>query len=231
MAAPKKVDYERIEPGWRAGIKSPAQLAAEYTQDTGVSVSHAAIIKHFKKLGVPRDLREKVLAKADAMVMQAMVTGKVSPATIVKDSRLIEQGAIDVAQVRMSHRFDISRMRALVMRLLAECEAETADPEVFADLGEMMRSPDANGQDRMADAYRKAISLPQRIKGVKELADAMRILVTMEREAYGIGDLAADSPATKTADAVIERMNRARGLGVRTALLPGVAMDLGVTDA
>ena len=28
MAAPKKVDYEAIEPGWRAGIKSPEQLAA-----------------------------------------------------------------------------------------------------------------------------------------------------------------------------------------------------------
>lgn len=55
MPARKKVDYERIEPGWRAGVLSPAQLAAEYTEATGVSVSHAAIIKHFKKLGVPRD--------------------------------------------------------------------------------------------------------------------------------------------------------------------------------
>ena len=64
MAAPKKVDYERIEPGWRAGIKSPAQLASEYTEATGISVSRSAIIKHFTELGVPRDLKAKVRAAA-----------------------------------------------------------------------------------------------------------------------------------------------------------------------
>ena len=50
--------------------------------DTGVSVSHAAIITHFKKLGVPRSLVAKVRAKSDAMVMESMVTGKVSSVTI-----------------------------------------------------------------------------------------------------------------------------------------------------
>ena len=54
MPARKKVDYERIEPGWRAGALSPSQLAAEYTDATGVSVSRSAIIKHFTELGIPR---------------------------------------------------------------------------------------------------------------------------------------------------------------------------------
>ena len=54
MAAPKKIDYDRIEPGWRAGLLSPHQLAAAYTEETGQKVSHAAIIKHFKKAGIAR---------------------------------------------------------------------------------------------------------------------------------------------------------------------------------
>ena len=56
MAAPKKIDYDRIAPGWRAGLLRPHQLAALYTEETGQKVSHAAIIKHFKKSGIARDL-------------------------------------------------------------------------------------------------------------------------------------------------------------------------------
>lgn len=187
MAAPKKVDYEAIEPGWRAGLKSPQQLATEYTEKTGVKVSRSAIIKHFEKLGVPRDLKAKVQAKADAMVAQAMVTGVVSTETTVNDAQIIATAAVDVARIRIAHRTDITRMRALVLRLLTECEAEAGDPGLFAALGDMLRSPDERGQDKLNEVYQKAISLPQRIKGVKELAESLRILVAMEREAYGIG--------------------------------------------
>lgn len=193
MAAPKKVDYEAIEPGWRAGLKSPAQLAAEYTKETGVAVSRSAIIKHFDKLGVPRDLSAKVHAKADAMVAEAMVTGKVSTATTMKDSAVIDAAATDVARVRIAHRTDITRMRCLVLRLLEECEAEAADPSIFGQMGELLRSPDRNGVDKLNEAYMKAISLPQRIKGVKDLADALRVLIALEREAYGLDRAAGNA--------------------------------------
>ncbi len=186
MAAPKKIDYERIEPGWRAGIKSPAQLAAEYTAETGVSVSHAAIIKHFRKLGIPRDLRAKVQAKADAMVMQAMVTGKVSSETTVKDAELIARGAQDVATIRISHRADITRMRRIVLDLLGELEQQTGNPELFEQLGEMLRSEDDRSQDKRNEIYQKVISTAGRIDGLKKLAEAMKILIGLEREAYGL---------------------------------------------
>ena len=197
MAAHKKVDYEAIEPGWRAGIKSPLQLANEYTAATGGQVSRSAIIKHFEKLGVARDLKARVQAKANAMVAQAMVTGKVSTATTVAEATIINAAATDQAQVQISHRTDITRMRRLVLVLLAECEAECGDPALFEQLGEILRNPDKSGQDRLNEAYRKAISLPQRIKGVKDLADALRGLVAMEREAYGL-----ESGADKALDAL-----------------------------
>jgi hypothetical protein len=211
MAAPKKVDYEAIEPGWRAGLKSPQQLAAEYTEKTGIKVSRSAIIKHFEKLGVPRDLRAKVMAKADAMVAQAMVTGKVSAETTVTTAEIVATAAADVAAIRLAHRGDITRMRSLVIRLLAECEAEAADPAVFESLGELLRNPDERGQDKLNEAYHKAISLPQRIKGVKELAEALRVLIALEREAYGIGvEEKPKTPLEDLSDEEIEARLRAR---------------------
>jgi hypothetical protein len=200
MAAPKKVDYERIEEGWRAGILSPAQLAAAYTKETGVSVSHAAIIKHFKKLGVPRDLKAKVQAKAEAMVMAAMVTGKVSSETTPKDAEIIDRSATTVATIRLAHRTDIARGRKLAMALLQELEAETSNPDALDKLAELIESQ-ADGEDdaaaqkrreKLQEAYAKAVSLPGRIDNAKKLAETLRHLIGLEREAFGL-----EAPAQK----------------------------------
>ncbi len=188
MAAQKKVDYEAIEPGWRAGIKSPAQLAAEYTEATGISVSRSAIIKHFDKLGVPRDLSAKVHAKAEAMVAEAMVTGKVSTVTTVADATIINAAAVDVATIRISHRKDIALSRTLCMSLLGELQAQTANLPGLVELGEILRQPNENGADRLNDIYRAVISLPERSKTMKALTESLKNLVGMEREAYGLDE-------------------------------------------
>ena len=131
MAAPSKVDYERILPGWRAGVKSPDQLAAEYTAETGIKVSRQAIQKHFQKLRIPRDLTAQVRAKADAMVLEAGVTGKVQskdlpPATAV----VVEQAALDSAAIQLAHRVDIKRGREVVAQLQADLETIAGHQDV-----------------------------------------------------------------------------------------------------
>lgn len=188
MAATKKVDYARIEPGWRAGILSPRQLAAQYTKETGDPVSHAAIVNHFKKAGIDRDLAAKIRAKADAMVTQAMVTGKVTPEPLVPERQVIEDNATQIASVRIGHRKDIARARSVAANLLTELELQTGPDAaaMLADLGELMRSPDDKGQDKLAEIYQKVISLPGRVKTMKDLGDSMRVLIGLEREAYGI---------------------------------------------
>lgn len=204
MAAIKKVDYDRIEADWRAGLLSPRQLAAKYTEETGIPVSHAAIISHFKKHGIERDLAEKIKAKADAMVTRAMVTGKVTREQTVPDVQIIEDGAVQVAIVRIGQRKDISRARNVANNLLAEIEGQTGPDaaRLLADLGEMMRNPDDKGQDKLNDVYQKAASLPGRVKTMKELSDAMRILIGLEREAFSIGP-GTDDPAGKPQKRVV----------------------------
>lgn len=191
----KRIDWERIEPDWRAGRKSVLQIAADYETETGTKVSHTAINKHFKTLGVPRDLSQKVRDKADALVSAAMVSGMVSTETNLADSKIIETNAVVVANVQLSQRKDIIRGRALCMSMLAELEAESDNPELFAQIGELLAAPDEKGVDKLNEAYRKAISLPQRIDGVKKLAETLKILVGLERQAFGISDNAeGDKP-------------------------------------
>jgi len=193
MAAPKKVDYERIEPAWRAGIKSPAQLASDYTEATGTPVSRPAIIKHFKNLGIPRDLKAKIQAKADAMVAASLVTGKVSTLSTETEKTIIDTVATEVATVRLSHRKDIGRSRSLAMKLLDELESQTLQVPELAHLGELMAKPDDKGLDKLNELYQKIISLPSRTKTMKDLADTLKTLVSLEREAYGLAT--AEAPA------------------------------------
>ena len=193
MAAPKKVDYERIEPGWRAGIKSPAQLAAEYTESTGVEVSRAAIIQHFSKLGVPRNLNAKIQAKADAMVAESMVTGKVSVVTTKRDSEIIESVAVGVATVRLSHRTDIQKSKQITNKLLEELN--TADPKITP--------------------------LKERSQILKQLVDSQKVVVSMEREAFGMAQMVEDPTTLPAAKDDMEYARRIAFALTRAAELKG----------
>jgi len=159
MAAPRIIDYGRIEPGWRAGLLSVQQLADEYKEATGKAVTLTAINKHFKGLGIPRDLSAKIKAKADAMVSAAMVSGKVSvdgSETMPADAKLIESASTTVANVQLSHRADIKRLRT---------RAAAYEQEL----------------DGCADE-----DLAKRVRILRDLKDCTCSLIAAEREAFGM---------------------------------------------
>lgn len=206
MPAPKKVDYARIEPGWRAGILSPHQLAAQYTEDTGVAVSHTALIKHFRKAGVPRDLNAKVRAKAEAMVSQAMVTGKVSKETTVADSKIIDSNAFAVASVSIRHRTDLRDLRDVALGLLAELRGSGEHQDTLDQIAEMLGDPEAD-ENRLRQALNKAISLPSRVGSIKAIAETITKLIDAERTAWKLDD-APDDPGRTRALSDAERASR-----------------------
>lgn len=186
----QKIDYDRIERGWRAGILSPRQLSAAYEEETGQKVSHAAIIKHFTKLGIPRNLAEKIKAKSDAMVTQAMVTEQVTPVTIKRDQEIIEDAATQLTYVRLNQRKDIQRSRKIAMSLFDELEHQVGveNAKNLEKLGELLRSEDDKGRDALNDIYHKIISMPGRVKSMKDLSDTLKTLIALERQAFGLDD-------------------------------------------
>lgn len=189
MAAAPKIDYDRIEPDWRAGIKSVQQLANEYTEATGVGVSLTSINKHFKQAKVPRDLKAKIKAMAEAKVSAAMVSGMGS----TREKETIETNAQVQADIILSHRTDIPKKRELVAKLFAEVEALTDGKDLLETLTIALRQGD---QSRLADVARNIGSLPKRIKGVTDLVGAYKTLIGLERQVFGIDS--GDTPTTGT---------------------------------
>jgi len=206
VAAPSKVDYERIEPAWRAGVKSPEQLAAEYTAETGISVSRQAIQKYFKSRGIPRDLTAQVRAKADAMVLEAGVTGKVQskdlpPATAV----VVEQAALDSAAIQLAHRVDIKRGREVVAQLQADLETIAGHQDAAEVLAEAakMRDDDTESsrQARVAAVAESVIkSVNARANISARLIETMKVLIPLERQAWKIDTGGTPPPPPSAAE-------------------------------
>lgn len=184
MATP---DWEAIESAYRAGVLSLREIASQH------GISDTAIRKRAKKEEWTRDLAAKVKAKADDLVRKREVRAKVRSENQISERELVEATAEAIANVRMEHRGDIKRARELANLLFSELSAECADVDALHELGELMLNPDDKGQDKLNDLYHKIISMPQRVKSMKDLSDTLKTLIGLEREAYSIKE---DEPSS-----------------------------------
>ena len=185
-----KPDWEAIESAYRAGVLSVRELAGKY------GISHQAISKRAKKDGWERDLKAKVQAKADALVAKREVARQVATESTISERQLIEATAEVIATVRMEHRGDIRRARELTNTLFDELAGECGDVAALEQLGELMRREDDKGMDKLNDLYHKIISLPSRVKSMKDLSDSLKTLIGLEREAYRIENKAETKEVT-----------------------------------
>ena len=187
-------DWEAIESAYRAGLLSIREIASQH------GITHGAINKRAKRDGWERALKAKIKAKADALVSKREVSSQVSTETATSERILIEANAEVIATVRMEHRGDIRRARNIASGLFGELEAQCGDVEALKKLGELMLSPDDKGQDRLNEIYHKVISMPGRVKSMKDLSDTLKTLIGLERQAYDIDGPAGDDATKKLSD-------------------------------
>lgn len=183
-------DWEAIESAYRAGVMSLREIASQH------GISDTAIRKRAKKEGWSRDLAAKIQAKADDLVRRREVRTKVRTENATSERELIEANAEVIATVRMEHRGDIRRARELTNMLFDELAGECGDVAALEMLGDLMRREDDKGQDKLNDLYHKIISLPSRVKSMKDLSDSLKTLIGLEREAYSIENKAETKEVT-----------------------------------
>lgn len=174
------IDWDAVELQYRAGLRSLKDIGVEF------GVSDAGIIKRAKRDGWSRDLSAKIQAKAEAKVSAAAVSVEVSAGKRLAEHVVIEANAEAILRVRLAHRQDIARCRTLALSLLGELESVTADPALYEELGDFLRADDDRGQDKRNDLYSKIISSAGRIDSTKKLAETLKVLIGLEREAFGL---------------------------------------------
>lgn len=186
----KKADWERIETDYRAGVKSLREIAGEH------GISEGAIRKRAKRDGWTRDLADKIQQRAEDLVRTQAVRTEVRSEQRATERQVIEANAEAVANVKMAHRSDISRARAIVNGLLDELQEMVGSDNatLLQELGFLLRREDENGKDRLNDLYQQIISLPGRSKAMKDLTASLQSLVAMERTAYGMDKDEAKTP-------------------------------------
>lgn len=180
--AKPRIDWEAVEGEYRAGRRSLADIGAEY------GVSAPGILKRAKKDGWARDLSGKIKAKTEAKVNESLVNAEVNARAAINERQTIETNAQMLASKILDQRADIQTARSTVQRLWSIVNAQLDQPAEFSELGELLRSPDEFGQDKLNDIYHAAISLPQQVKNVKLLADSIKTLIELERKVLRIKD-------------------------------------------
>lgn len=171
-------DWEEVERLYRADLRTNAQLAKEF----GVHVSTVA--RRAKKHGWKKDLKNRIKERANALVQERAVK------KLASDDMTIEENAQLTANIRMSHRQDIGTARALSMTLLDDLKAQigTDNRARLEDL--FIAALQAEAVDASAlEAYERVTSLTSHVRVMKDLADTMTKLVTLERQAYGLDDV------------------------------------------
>ncbi|KPG98351.1 hypothetical protein AEQ67_13435 [Pseudomonas sp. RIT-PI-q] len=179
----KQPDWERIEQLFRAGLLSVREIAS------ACGVSHTAINKRSKAEGWDRDLNAKIKAKADSLVSKREVSTKVSTETLATERGIVEANAEVIADIRMAHRTDIGRSRRLTNLLLDELESLTEEQGTIKELIAQLKDGGGDDADAMSDMLalaNKMGALPSRTKTMKELAETLKTLVALERQAYDL---------------------------------------------
>ena len=170
-------DWEEVERLYRADLRTNAQLAAQF------NVHVSTVARRAKKHGWTKDLKQRIKERTNALVQKRAVQA------LASDDQTIEENAQINANIRMTHRKDIGDARSIAMTLLDDLKAQigTDNRQRLEDL--FIAALKANAIDESAlEAYERVTSLSNHVRVMKDLADTMTKLVTLERQAYGLDD-------------------------------------------
>lgn len=180
MSSKKNIDWDRIEVDYRAGIKTLRDIASEH------DISHVSVNKRAKRDGWVRDLTAKIQAKAAELVTRSMVTNSGTKEKRILESEIITANAVNNFTIEIKQRDDVTFGRDVLTSLMQELKGQIDYKDDLENLGEMMRNPDAYGNDKLNDQYMRAISFPSRVDSAKKLTDANKVQIELERRVYKI---------------------------------------------
>lgn len=201
-------DWSMVERDYRAGLLTDRQIAEKY------GVSHGAIQKQAKARGWSRNLTQRIVAKAEEKVAKEKVANKVAKEKkLATEKEIVEESANALVVVMRGHHSMLGKMRAIAVALLEQLRMVSENTPLFVQVGELNLSSD-DSVDKLAELYRKVISLPGQVDTARKLAEVLKIIIELERKVFKL-DTMPDDESAKSAGA---EAGRAVAAGVDAAM-------------
>jgi hypothetical protein len=151
MANKTAVDWESVERAYRVGQDTLEEIGAAH------GISKGRISQVAKKSGWDRDLSVRIRIKAEAKLNAEAINAELNKESKrLSDNEIVESASTTVANVQLSHRADIKRLRT---------RAAAYEQEL----------------DGCADE-----DLAKRVRILRDLKDCTCSLIAAEREAFGM---------------------------------------------
>ncbi len=192
-----KEAWREVEKDYRVGEMSLRQLKDEH----GITVK--AIRQKAKKEGWERDLKERIRISAVNLInKRAAIKAAEKEEKDVEDEDIVDFASAEQADIIVSHRGLIGKHKELLSMLYEELNSQTVSLELMSSIGELMdQSAETGKLDKLNELYHKIIALPSRIDSYKKLADSMKTVIGLERQAFNIADN-SDGNNDKPADII-----------------------------
>lgn len=201
-------DWEAIEREYRGGQLSEAEIARQH------GISRTAIQKRAKKNGWARDLTEKVRHEIAARLV---AEGLQQP----REAATIDMAATRGVQIIMGQRTRIGRASEAVAKLLEELHDTSDNLAEIEDEIHQETADDESGRRRAR--MLAAVALPSRASVINNLAQSLKTLIALERQAFNLGDGGGDDDQdARDARSILSRLN-----GEQRAQLRAIAHSAG----
>lgn len=197
-------DWAKIEQLWRAGVPSKTIAAQQ-----GVTATTVAITARNRRWCRDADamINMAQIKKQAFKKAMAETTGLDETAVqdLIDDAKDLEDHDMQAVVVHL-HRKHVGRYRDLADTLFEELRATTEGREIYEQLAAMLelKGIDPKAAEKFDQLMTRVSTLSNRIASFKQLVEASKTLIAIERESFGLKPIDYDDSAKKAARAAAE---------------------------
>jgi hypothetical protein len=200
LSTKPKIDWDAIEPHYRAGIRSLKDIGEEF------SVSDAGIIKHAKRFKWTRNLKGKIQALAEKKVSELEVSEGVSVEGKLTEAQRVDFDSTQIAQIHYRERKDLIAIRDRFRSMFAEFGQICDQQEDLSNLGELMHNTEAS-LDKLNEKYHKVISFEGRVESGKKLVETIRILFDLEAKIFKLHEPVGENDILGSLKSILNKVD------------------------
>ena len=188
-AAPEKgrTDWEAVQSQYRTGVLSIREIARQHgTSDT-------AVRKKARAEGWLRDLTGRVGEQVRGALVRSPVRSLHARGSAVRTEReIVESAAAIVVAVVREHRTQIASGQDIVQALMDQLMQAVGGRAALEAKVDALSKDELQGQSRAA--LKQALSLASHAATVRDLSNAMKNLIGLERQAFSVDAQAVPEP-------------------------------------